>query len=91
MTEKSAIQRWINPVTGKPDFLRFNAENLEERTVAATELFNDSFYRTIRKASDELKVPYYRLRSRLQGAKPRSQNGGNRSLLKIEEERAILC
>src|SRR5690242_12241503 len=90
-SEKNAVQRWINPVTGKPDFLRFNVENLEERTVAAVELFNEGFYRTVKKAADELKLPYYRLRGRLLGRRPRAENGGNRTLLKTEEEEVILC
>ncbi|KAH6957651.1 hypothetical protein BKA56DRAFT_602278 [Ilyonectria sp. MPI-CAGE-AT-0026] len=58
-SEENAVQRWINPVTGKPDLLRFKVENLEERTLAAVELFNEGFYRTVKKATDELKLPYY--------------------------------
>lgn len=85
------VRRWINVVTGKPNLLRFNVENIEERTVAAVELYEVGFYRSIKKASDELKVPYYRLRGRLLGAKPRSENGGNHTLLKTEEEESILC
>lgn len=89
--EETAIRRWINPVTGKPDFLRFNVENFEERTVAAVELLNEGFYRTVKKAADELRVPYFRLRGRLQGRRPRAENGGNRTLLKTKDEEAILC
>ncbi|KAM5344596.1 hypothetical protein ACJ41O_013131 [Fusarium nematophilum] len=90
-SEDSAVQKWIDPVTGKPNILRFNPENLEERTVAAMELYEAGFYRSVQKASDDWKVPYHRLRGRILGAKPRSQNGGNRMLLKTEEEESILC
>lgn len=40
-------------------------------------------------ASTKLGVPYSRLYSRIQGSHPRSQNGGNRTLLTKAEEEAI--
>ncbi|RYC77776.1 hypothetical protein BFJ63_vAg19351 [Fusarium oxysporum f. sp. narcissi] len=76
---------------GKSDLLRFNVENLEDRTVAAVELLNKGLYRAVQKASGELKVQYYRLRSPLRRARSRAENGGHRTLLKTEEEEAILC
>ncbi|KAJ3456840.1 hypothetical protein MRS44_016863 [Fusarium solani] len=75
MSREHAIRRWINPHTGKPDFSRFSEGNLEARTVAAAHLHKVGFYRTITKAAQELRVPYKRLWSRLQGAHPRTENG----------------
>lgn len=91
MSREHAIRRWINPHTGKPDFSRFSEGNLEARTVAAAHLYKVGFYRTITKAAQELRVPYKRLWSRLQGAHPRTENGGNRTLLSTSEENAILA
>ncbi|XP_044718012.1 DDE superfamily endonuclease domain-containing protein [Hirsutella rhossiliensis] len=42
-------------------------------------------------ASAALRVPYYRLRSRIQGNHPKATNGGNRTLLSPEEEKEVLC
>ncbi|KAH8656312.1 hypothetical protein BGZ61DRAFT_466811 [Ilyonectria robusta] len=87
----SAVQKWINPRTGKPDFSRYNNGNLELRTVAAAELFHEGFYRSVAAASRDLRVPYDRLLSRTKGAKPATQNGGNNTLLTDMQEQAILC
>ena len=90
-SELSVIEKWINPHTGKPDFLRYNKANLEARTLAAADLFREGFYRSIAAASRELKVGYQRLRSRLSGANPVTQNGGNNTLLTDSQEQVILC
>ncbi|OWT43039.1 hypothetical protein VFPPC_17785 [Pochonia chlamydosporia 170] len=87
---QSAVERWIDPQTNLPKFQRKCDSNLEERTVAAMELFR-AFYPSITKASKALSVPYKRLWSRLQGCHPKSENGGNRSLFQPAEEREILC
>ena len=89
--ELSAVQRWVCPRTGKPNFTRFHAGNLEDRTLAAADLFREGFYPSAAKASRELKVPYERLRSRLNGANPISQNGGKNTLLTDIQEQALLC
>ncbi|KAM4067887.1 DDE superfamily endonuclease [Hirsutella rhossiliensis] len=46
---------------------------------------------SIMAASAALRVPYYRLRSRIQGNHPKATNGGNRTLLSPEEEKEVLC
>ncbi|KAK2669092.1 HTH CenpB-type DNA-binding domain [Fusarium oxysporum f. sp. vasinfectum] len=86
----TAVQRWINSVTGKPNISRFTSYNLEQRTVAAVELFMEGFYTSIAKASREWRVPYKRLWSRHRGSHPVTQNGGNYTLFSKEEEQAIL-
>lgn len=86
-----AIQKWVDPETGGPFLTRSSLETLEPRTVAAAELYLSGFYDTIQEAADQWKVPYYRLRYRIKGRNPVTQNGGNRTLLKTEEENAILC
>ena len=91
MTNLSAVQKWIKPETNKPIFLRKTAENLEPRTVAAAELFKEGFYRTITSAAKELDVPYYRLRSRIQGHHSVAKNGGNQGKFNSAEEQEILC
>ena len=90
-SEPTAMQKWINSETNKPNFARHCQENLEARTVAASELFVEGFYRTMKAASDALGVPYKRLRSRIQGHHPVSENGGNATLLGSEEEQEVLC
>ncbi|XP_044714545.1 tc5 transposase DNA-binding domain-containing protein [Hirsutella rhossiliensis] len=90
-SEPTAMQKWINSETNKPNFARHGQENLEARTVAASELFVEGFYRTMKAASDALGVPYKRLRSRIQGHHPVSENGGNATLLGSEEEQEVLC
>ena len=73
----SAVIRLFNLKTGKLRIARFTVENLEERTFAAAELFEKGFYRTAPKASDAWEVPYHRLRGRILGRKPHSENGGH--------------
>ncbi|KAG6253601.1 hypothetical protein E4U23_007501 [Claviceps purpurea] len=36
--ELSAVERWIDSTTGKPNYSRFTEHNLEERTLAAVQL-----------------------------------------------------
>lgn len=82
----SIHQRWINLETGLPYFYRFNSENLEERTVAAAALVKSRFFPSVAAAARAFKVSYKRLLSRVKGANPRSQNGGNNTLFSLEEE-----
>ncbi|KJZ69545.1 hypothetical protein HIM_11058 [Hirsutella minnesotensis 3608] len=89
--QESAIQKWINSETGKPNFGKHTAKNLESRTVAAADLFRDNFYPSVTAAAAALGVPYGRVRSRLQGNHPVSNNGGNRTMLLPEEEDEIMC
>ncbi|KAG6154799.1 hypothetical protein E4U37_001712 [Claviceps purpurea] len=49
--ELTAVQRWIDPATGLPNFYRRTQHNLEERTVAAVELYREGFYPSITKAA----------------------------------------
>ncbi|KAG6224239.1 hypothetical protein E4U34_000497 [Claviceps purpurea] len=49
--ELTAVQRWIDPATGLPSFYRRTQHNLEERTVAAVELYREGFYPSITKAA----------------------------------------
>lgn len=87
----SAVSRWINSATGKPDFSRYTTDNLETRTLAAVELLEAGYYRYVTTAAKELQVPRGRLRGRLKGAKAVTENGGNRTLLDDKQEGAILC
>lgn len=87
----SAVQKWINPDTNKPILSRNTTENIETRTVAAAELYAEGYYRTITAAAKALSVPYKRLWSRHHGHHPKSENGGNSTLLEPEEEREVLC
>lgn len=86
----SAVEKWIDPLTNLPKITRVNIENVEQRTVAAAELYKARFYTSIKQASDAFKVPYKRLWNRIQGAHPRKQNGGNRTIFSEAEEREIL-
>ncbi|KAM4058298.1 hypothetical protein HRG_006688 [Hirsutella rhossiliensis] len=43
-SEPTAMQKWINSETNKPNFARHGQENLEARTVAASELIVEGFY-----------------------------------------------
>ncbi|GKU08467.1 unnamed protein product [Fusarium langsethiae] len=85
------VSRWIDRSTQKPIFTRYDIHNLETRTIAASELLAEGFYRSVAQAAREMKVPYYRLRSRSKGGNPRSENGGNRTLFSSAEEGAILA
>ncbi|KAG6166111.1 hypothetical protein E4U51_003836 [Claviceps purpurea] len=58
--ELAAVERWIDPATGKPNYSRFTEHNLEERTLAAVELYRDAHYPNIKNAATALEVPYYR-------------------------------
>lgn len=60
-------------------------------TIAATELVQAEYYASASAAARNLQIPYKRLISRLNGAKPRSKNGGNRTLFTEEEEKAIFA
>lgn len=85
------VQKWINPATGKLKFSRHTSDNVEQRTLAAAELFQSGYYTSIAAAAREAQVAYGRLRSRLSGAKPVTENGGNHTLLTDTQEEAILC
>ncbi|KJZ78873.1 hypothetical protein HIM_01646 [Hirsutella minnesotensis 3608] len=78
-------------ITGKTIFSKNTAENLETRTVAAAELFQEGYYPTIKAAAIALCVPYKRLWSRIKGHHPVSKNGGNFTLLQPEEEAEVIC
>ncbi|CCE26678.1 uncharacterized protein CPUR_00147 [Claviceps purpurea 20.1] len=39
--ELSAVERWIDSTTGKPKYSRFTEHNLEERTLAAVQLYRE--------------------------------------------------
>ncbi|KEY74851.1 hypothetical protein S7711_11418 [Stachybotrys chartarum IBT 7711] len=79
--DEATIQKWVNPDSGKTIFTRCTQDNLEQRTVAAAELYNVRYFKTITAAAKMLQVPYKRLWSRLQGCHSVKQNGGNRALL----------
>ncbi|CCE29712.1 uncharacterized protein CPUR_03559 [Claviceps purpurea 20.1] len=64
---------------------RFHEYNLEERTVTGADLFRIRYYKTMTEASKALRVPYKRLRSRVQGHQPVKANGGQ-----TRRERSIL-
>ncbi|KAG6151563.1 hypothetical protein E4U37_004782 [Claviceps purpurea] len=49
--ELAAVERWIDPATGKPNYSRFTEHNLEERTLAAVELYRDAHYPNIKNAA----------------------------------------
>lgn len=87
---EAAIQFWVDPDTGKPNFPRYNTENLEQRTVAGVELYRAGYYTSLAAAARDLKFGYRRLYSRSKGAHPRSRNGGNNTLSSKEEEGAIM-
>lgn len=76
---------------GLPAFSRYNLETVETRTTAAAELYHEGYYPSIAKAARALQVPYKRLWSRVQGRRPRAENGGNRALLNDAEEQVVLC
>jgi hypothetical protein len=88
--DEATIQKWINPDSGKTIFTRCTQDNLEQRTVAAAELYNVRYFKTIIAAAKMLQVPYKRLWSRLQGCQSVKQNGGNRALLSQEEEDEVV-
>jgi hypothetical protein len=88
--DEATIQKWINPDSGKTIFTRCTQDNLEQRTVAAAELYNVRYFKTITAAAKMLQVPYKRLWSRLQGCHSVKQNGGNRALLSQEEEDEVV-
>ena len=46
-SREAAIRFWINPDTGKPNFPRCTAENLEQRTVASVELYQAGYYKSL--------------------------------------------
>ena len=89
MPNLTAQEKWIDSVTGKYVFPRFTVENLEQRTIAAAELYKAEHFASIKVASDELQVPYKRLWNRIRGAHSLAENGGNRFLLTVEEEQEI--
>ncbi|CAG9938530.1 unnamed protein product [Clonostachys rosea f. rosea IK726] len=84
------ISRWIDPVIRKPVFSRFTPDNLEQRTVAAAELFHARYYKTITAASKGFGVPYHRLRSRIQGHSAINSNGGLNTLLDEAQTKAVI-
>uniref|UniRef100_A0A8H7K8Z9 DDE-1 domain-containing protein n=1 Tax=Bionectria ochroleuca TaxID=29856 RepID=A0A8H7K8Z9_BIOOC len=84
------ISRWIDPITKKPVFSRFTPDNLEQRTVAAAELFRARYYKTITAASKGFGVPYHRLRSRIQGHSSINSNGGLNTLLDEAQTKAVV-
>ncbi|KAM5353292.1 hypothetical protein ACJZ2D_016808 [Fusarium nematophilum] len=88
--EQSATEKWINPRTGKPDFSRFNEGNLEQRTLAAADILREGFWRSRAAASRELIFPSESLRSRTNGTKPVTQNGGNSTLLTDTQELRVV-
>jgi len=70
---------------------RATPHNLEIRTHAAALVYSCSnIYKSIAVVVIEWKVPYARLRNRIAGKKPVTQNGGNNTLLKPEETSALL-
>ncbi|KAG6241724.1 hypothetical protein E4U23_007117 [Claviceps purpurea] len=83
--DDDALRKWIDPDTGKLKSTRFHEYNLEERTVAGTDFFRIRYYKTMTEASKALRVPYKRLRSRVQGHQPVKANGGQ-----TRRERSIL-
>ncbi|KAG5933359.1 hypothetical protein E4U60_004516 [Claviceps pazoutovae] len=85
------LRKWIDPDTGKLKFPRFHDYNLEERTVAGADLFRIRYYKTMTEASKALRVPYHRLRSRIQGRHPVQANGGQNRALSPEEEAEVLA
>ncbi|PTB40985.1 hypothetical protein M441DRAFT_58440 [Trichoderma asperellum CBS 433.97] len=52
----SAVARWIDPETHLPIFPRHNVKSLERRTVAAAELFQEGYYKSITAAAKALEV-----------------------------------
>ncbi|KAG6312874.1 hypothetical protein E4U22_001462 [Claviceps purpurea] len=88
--ELAAVERWIDPATGKPNYSRFTEHNLEERTLAAVELYRDAHYPNIKNAAAALEVPYYRVYGRHKGRQPISHNGGQLAILTPTEDQALL-
>ncbi|KAG6291335.1 hypothetical protein E4U09_003974 [Claviceps aff. purpurea] len=88
--ELAAVERWIDPATGKPNYSRFTEHNLEERTLAAVELYRDAHYPNIKNAAAALEVPYYRVYGRHKGRQPISHNGGQLAVLTPTEDQALL-
>ncbi|KAG5976740.1 hypothetical protein E4U56_001411 [Claviceps arundinis] len=88
--DDDTLRKWIDPDTGKLKFTRFHEHNLEERTVAGADLFRIRHYKTMTEASKALRVPYKRLRSRVQGHQPVKANGGRNKALLPEEEAEVL-
>ncbi|KAG6164268.1 hypothetical protein E4U51_005154 [Claviceps purpurea] len=88
--DDDTLRKWIDPDTGKLKFPRFDDHNLEERTVAGADLFGIRYYKTMTEASKALRVPYHRLRSRIQGRHSVQANGGQNRALSLEEEAEVL-
>ncbi|KAG5933299.1 hypothetical protein E4U59_006978 [Claviceps monticola] len=88
--DDDTLRKWIDSDTGKLKFTRFHEYNLEERTVAGADLFRIRYYKTMTEASKALRVPYKRLRSRVQGHQPVKANGGRNKALSPEEEAEVL-
>ncbi|KAG5995441.1 hypothetical protein E4U52_008330 [Claviceps spartinae] len=89
-TSLQGISAPIDPDTGKLKFTRFHEYNLEEQTVAGADLFRIRHYKTMTEASKALRVPYKRLRLRIQGHQPVKSNGGRNKALSPEEEAEVL-
>ncbi|KAG5936130.1 hypothetical protein E4U60_002752 [Claviceps pazoutovae] len=85
-----ADDSWIDLATGLPNFYRCTQHNLEERTIAAVELYRGGYYPSIMKAAAALEVPYYRVYGRSKGQRPISHTGGQRAVLTPAEDRALL-
>jgi hypothetical protein len=90
LNNDNIISRWIDPALRKPIFSRFTPENLEERTVAAAELFHARYYKTIAAASKGFGVLYHRLRSRIHGHSSINSNGGLNTLLDEAQTKAVV-
>lgn len=88
--ELSAVEKYIDKATGNLVFSRRTPHNLEERTVAAAELYGEGYFKRLTEAADALGVPYQWLRGRCLGKKPVTDNGGNNKLLTNVQHDAIL-
>ncbi|KAG6030988.1 hypothetical protein E4U19_000140 [Claviceps sp. Clav32 group G5] len=83
------LQKRIDPDTGKLKFSRFHEYNLEERTVAGADLFRVRYYKTMTEASKAVRVPYQRLRSRVQYHQPVRANGGHNQAVTRRRSRGL--
>ncbi|KAG5913266.1 hypothetical protein E4U61_007147 [Claviceps capensis] len=88
--ELLAVKRWIDPATGLPNFYRCTQHNLEERTLAAVELYREGYYPSIMKAAAALEVPYYRVYGRSKGQRPIPITAANAVLTSAEDKTLLI-
>ncbi|KAG5931609.1 hypothetical protein E4U60_005949 [Claviceps pazoutovae] len=89
--DDDTLGKWIDHDTGKLKFMRFHDYNLEERIVAGADLFRIRYNKTMTEASNKaLRVPYKRLRSRVQGHRPFQANADHNEAVSPEEEAEVL-